>query len=238
MSLASILPDNYLGNAIILAQEGNKPGAAVCGMLGLVIVGEMAVLSNVGWPPEFRDPADAWANTYSPKIDQIWTDINEAWANNAIGSEWTGKAKDVFAGYVTTDIKDACTALKKLSDDLGQQLNTIGGAVQTMDIACLVYTVVSTAFIVALTALDVETVGTITPALLAAFCTYLIGLGTWITALVAMFNAFSNAAMMLTQDANAVKTKIYDSNKQPRLKIPDYLTNYKNWHYNPVLDSK
>jgi uncharacterized protein YukE len=238
MSLASILPDNYIGNSIILAQEGNKPGATVCGMLALVFIGEVAVITNVGWPPEFRNPAGVWTNTYSTAIDQMWTDINEAWANNAISTDWIGKAKDVFTGYVTTDLKDAFTALKKLSDDLGQQLNTVGGAVQTMDIACLVYTVVSTAFIIALTALDVETAGTITPALMAAFCTYLLGLGTWVAALVVMFNAFSNAAMTLTQDANAVKAKLFDSNKQPRLKIPDYLSNYQNWKYNPVLDSK
>lgn len=238
MSLAALLPDNYLGNAIILAQEGNKPGAAVCGMIGLVIAGEAAAIANVGWPPEFRNPAHAWTNTYSTKIDQIWTDINEAWANNAISTDWLGKAKDVFAGYVTTDMKDAFTALKKLSDDLGQQLNTVGGAVLAMDIACLTYTVISTGFIIALTALDVETVGTITPALMAAFATYLVGLATWIGAMVLMFNAFSTAATVLTQDANAVKAKLYDGNKQPRLKIPDYLTNYKNWEYNPVLDSK
>jgi hypothetical protein len=238
MSLAAILPDNYLGNAIILAQEGNKPGATVCGMLALVVVGELAALSNVGWPPDFRNPAGEWTNTYSPAIDQIWTDINESWANNAISTEWLGKAKDVFTGYVTTDIKDALTALKKLSDDLGAQLNLVGGAVLIMDIACLVYTIISTAFIIALTALDVETVGTITPALMAAFCTYLVGLGAWITGLVTMFNAFSNAATTVTQDANAVKTKLYTANKQSRVKIPDYLTNYQNWKYNPVLDSK
>lgn len=238
MSLAALLPDNYLGNAIILAQEGNKPGATVCGMVALVIIGEAAAIANVGWPPDFKDPASTWTNTFSPTIDQMWTDINESYANNAVSTDWTGKAKDVFNGYITTDLKDAFTALKKLSDDLGQQLNTVGGAVLVMDIACIVYTIISTIFIIALTLLDVETVGTITPALMAACSTYLVGLMAWIAALVTLFNAFSNAATVLTQDANAVKTKLYNANKESRLKLPDYLTNSKNWAYNPVLDTK
>lgn len=222
---------------LFAGQAMNKAATSAIGWVGVVLAAEVVVNLNLGNPFEFEGAADHWADPVALGCTTTWTNIEQGYANNCAG-DWTGDASQAFNAYVTVDLKQAAEALNKLAEALATGLSAVAGAIEIMDVACLLFTVGSAIFLNALLGAYAASMGALYPAMAAATTAYIVGLVGWIGALANLLNAFVQQTRQVEIAANQLKAKLWadTQRRQTRIALSPNLQDYTRWNHNSALD--
>jgi hypothetical protein len=231
-----------LKTVLNVAQATTKPAKFAAGMGWVAVSIDVLALLNMGNPFLFMAKAEDWVNRVSPEVSSTWADIQASYDSQILPA-WQGDAQKALDTYLNKQIKPASDALKALSDQFATAMAALSSQVMTADFEAIAVGVASAILINSLFALDVATVGTWTPALVAAIIAYVVAVLAWLKGVGSIFEAFETQLTMLQAKANDVKAAIWaDANRRnpSRIALDPAVTAISNindtyWKHNPTL---